>query len=130
MPRMAPSFVRPTIRQMEGYVPGEQPALGERVVKLNTNENPFSPSERVLQAIRMIEAEQLRRYPNPTADSFREAAAKVLGITPEMILAGNGSDEILTMATRTFLGHGETLAAPSPTYSLYPVLAQLQDAKF
>jgi histidinol-phosphate aminotransferase len=127
---MVPSFVRPTIRQMDGYTPGEQPAFGERVVKLNTNENPFKPSDKVMQAIREIEAEMLRRYPNPLADGFRCAAAKVLGITPDMIIAGNGSDDILTIATRTFLSHGDTLAAPEPTYSLYPVLAQLQDVKY
>src|SRR3954466_623947 len=79
--RMAsPKFVRPTVRQMEGYTPGEQPAPGERIVKLNTNENPFPPSPKVLQAIQEIEPEMLRRYPNPTADKFRAAAAKVLGV--------------------------------------------------
>jgi len=127
---MAPTFVRPAVRQMEGYTPGEQPAFGERVVKLNTNENPFKPSDKVIQAIREVEPEMLRRYPNPNADSFRAAASKVLGVTPGMILAGNGSDDILTIATRTFLAHGEILAAPDPTYSLYPILAQLQEAKF
>jgi histidinol-phosphate aminotransferase len=126
---MAPSFVRSAVRQIEGYTPGEQPGLGERVVKLNTNENPFKPSDKVLQVIREVEAEMLRRYPNPHADGFRNAAAKVLGVTPNMILAGNGSDDILTIATRTFLSHGDTLATPDPTYSLYPVLAQLQEAK-
>lgn len=130
MRRMAPTFVRPAVRQMEGYTPGEQPAFGERVVKLNTNENPFKPSDKVIQAIREVEPEMLRRYPNPNADTFRAAAAKVLGITPNMILAGNGSDDILTIATRTFLAHGEILAAPDPTYSLYPILAQLQEARF
>jgi histidinol-phosphate aminotransferase len=127
---MAPSFVRPSVRQMDGYTPGEQPAFGERVVKLNTNENPFKPSDKVLAAIREVEAEMLRRYPSPMADGFRAAAAKVHGVTPSMILAGNGSDDILTIATRTFLNPGDTLAAPEPTYSLYPILAQLQDAKF
>jgi histidinol-phosphate aminotransferase len=115
---------------MDGYTPGEQPAFGERVVKLNTNENPFKPSDKVLAAIREVEAEMLRRYPSPMADGFRAAAAKVHGVTPSMILAGNGSDDILTIATRTFLNPGDTLAAPEPTYSLYPILAQLQDAKF
>jgi histidinol-phosphate aminotransferase len=71
----------------------------------------------------------LRRYPNPTADHFRNAAAKVLGLTPDMLMAGNGSDDILTIATRTALSPGDTLAYPDPTYSLYPVLARLQDAK-
>jgi histidinol-phosphate aminotransferase len=126
---MAPKFVRSTVRQMDGYTPGEQPSPGQRVVKLNTNENPFPPSPRVMQAIREIEPEMLRRYPNPTADRFREAAAKVLGIEKNMILAGNGSDDILTIATRTFVPPQGTLAFPDPTYSLYPVLARLEDAK-
>jgi histidinol-phosphate aminotransferase len=126
---MAPSFVRPTVRGMEGYTPGEQPGAGARVVKLNTNENPFPPSPRVMQAIREIEAESLRRYPNPTADVFRAAAAKLHDLTPDMIIAGNGSDDILTIATRTFIPPGGTLAFAEPTYSLYPVLAQLEDAK-
>src|SRR6478672_10622532 len=126
---MAPRFVRPNVREMHGYTPGEQPALGERVVKLNTNENPFAPSPKVIQAIQNIEPELLRRYPNPTADAFREAAAALLDVKPDMILAGNGSDDILTIATRTFVPPGGTLAYPDPTYSLYPVLAKLEDAK-
>jgi histidinol-phosphate aminotransferase len=113
---------------MDGYVPGEQPAPGERIIKLNTNENPFPPSPRVMQAIREMEPELLRRYPNPVADTFCAAAAKVLGVSADMILAGNGSDDILTIATRTFVPAGGKLAYPDPTYSLYPVLARLQDA--
>ena len=108
---------------MEGYTPGEQPLPGERVVKLNTNENPFPPSPRVMQAVREMEAEALRRYPSSTAQAFREMAARVHGLTPDMILAGNGSDEILTIATRTFVPPGGTLVSPEPSYSLYPVLA-------
>ena len=127
--RMAPSFVRVTVRDMDGYTPGEQPGVGERVVKLNTNENPYPPSPAVVRAIQEIEPEMLRRYPNPTADVFRHAAAKVLGVTHDMILAGNGSDDILTIATRTFCSPGDALAYPDPTYSLYSVLAKLQDAK-
>jgi histidinol-phosphate aminotransferase len=108
---------------MAPYVPGEQPAPGERVIKLNTNENPFPPSPRVLDAIRNVDGEQLRRYPSPKADAFRATAAAVHGVSADMILAGNGSDEILAIAVRTFLGPGDTLAYPDPTYSLYPVLA-------
>lgn len=126
---MALSFVRSNIRAMHGYTPGEQPSVGERVVKLNTNENPFAPSPKVMQAIREIEPEHLRRYPNPTADAFRDAAAKLWGVSREMILAGNGSDDILTIATRTFIPPGGTLAYPHPTYSLYKVLAGIEDAK-
>ena len=126
---MAPPFVRPVVREMDGYTPGEQPGPGERVVKLNTNENPFPPSPQVMQAIRSIEAEVLRRYPNPTADIFRTAAAQVLDLTPDMILPGNGSDDILAVALLTFLSPGDTLAFPNPTYSLYPVLAELDEVK-
>jgi histidinol-phosphate aminotransferase len=114
---------------MEGYTPGEQPGAGERVVKLNTNENPFPPSPRVMQAIREIEAELLRRYPSPTADSFRAAAAEVLNVSPDMIIAANGSDDILSIAVLTFTGPGDVLAYPDPTYSLYPVLADLDEVK-
>ena len=126
---MAPSFVRANVRAMQGYTPGEQPSLGERVVKLNTNENPFPPSERVMKAIREVESELLRRYPNPSGEMFRSAAAKLFGLSADMILCGNGSDDILTIATRTFVPPGGTLAFPDPTYSLYPVLAQLEAAK-
>ena len=128
MSDMAPSFVRANVRAMRGYTPGEQPGPGERVVKLNTNENPFPPSERVMKAIREIEPEHLRRYPNPTADQFRNAACRLLGVSRDMILCGNGSDEILTIATRTFIPPAGTLAFPNPTYSLYPVLAKLETA--
>jgi histidinol-phosphate aminotransferase len=114
---------------MEGYTPGEQPGAGERVVKLNTNENPFPPSPKVIQAIREVEAESLRRYPNPTADSFRAAAADVLDVSPDMIIAGNGSDDILAVAVLTFTGPGDLLAYPDPTYSLYPVIADLDEVK-
>jgi histidinol-phosphate aminotransferase len=114
---------------MTAYTPGEQPGPGERVIKLNTNENPFPPSPRVMEAIRALDGEQLRRYPNPMADGFRAVAAQVHGVTPDMILAGNGSDEILAMVVRTFLGPGEVLAYPHPTYSLYPVLAEMSEVK-
>ena len=125
-----PDFVRPNVRAMHGYAPGEQPTSGERVVKLNTNENPYPPSPRVADAIRSVDPEALRRYPDPTATKFREAAAEVLGVTPDMILCGNGSDDVLTILTRTFVPPGGTLAAPSPTYSLYPVLAAIESARF
>jgi histidinol-phosphate aminotransferase len=127
---MAPPFVRTNVRDIQGYTPGEQPAVGERVVKLNTNENPFEPSPKVMKAIQQIEPEMLRRYPSPSAEKFRHAAARVLGVTPDMIIAGNGSDDLLTIATRTFVPPGGTLASPDPSYSLYPVLAQLEGASY
>src|SRR4051812_32524323 len=103
---MASPFVRANVREMQGYTPGEQPSAGERVVKLNTNENPFDPSPKGMRAIQQVEPEMPRRSPPPLADRFRHAAAKVHGVTPDMILAGNGSDEILTIATRTFVAPG------------------------
>jgi histidinol-phosphate aminotransferase len=126
---MTRPLVRDTIRALDGYTPGEQPAPGARVVKLNTNENPYPPSPRVLEAVRAVPPHALQRYPSPMADEFRAAASRVLGVPHDAILAGNGSDDILTIATRTFLAPGDVLAYPEPTYSLYPVLARLQDAR-
>jgi histidinol-phosphate aminotransferase len=120
---------RPNIERMTGYVPGEQPAPGERVIKLNTNENPCPPSPRVMEAIRAFDPEGLRRYPNATADAFRDQAAKLHGVGRDQIIAGNGSDEILAMLVRAFVGPGQAIAWPDPTYSLYPVLADIQDAR-
>src|SRR5579862_3949626 len=125
----SPGFIRQTIREMDGYTPGEQPADNARVVKLNTNENPFPPSERVMQAVAGISSENLRRYPNPTADAFRDAAAKLHGVSRQQIIAGNGSDDILSIAMGTFLPPGGTLAFPEPTYSLYPVMAAIGECK-
>ncbi len=114
---------------MEGYTPGEQPGPGQRVVKLNTNENPYPPSPRVMAALRDAEPELLRRYPSPTADEFRAAAAKLWGYDVDHFIAGNGSDDILTILTRAYLPPGGVMAFPEPTYSLYPVLAQIEDAR-
>lgn len=125
-----PTFVRANIRAMSGYAPGEQPEPGQRVIKLNTNENPYPPSPRVLEAIREIDAETLRRYPQPQADAFRASAAKLWDVDAEMILAGNGGHDVLTIATRCFVPAGGVIASPAPSYSLYPVLAQLEDATF
>jgi histidinol-phosphate aminotransferase len=125
----APPRPRPVVESMTAYTPGEQPGPGERVIKLNTNENPFPPSPRVMEAIRALDGEALRRYPNPMADGFRAVAARVHGLSPDMILAGNGSDEILAMLMRAFVGPGDVLAYPHPTYSLYPVLAEMSEVK-
>src|SRR4051794_30732383 len=116
---MAPALVRSTVASMDGYTPGEQPAMGERVVKLNTNENPYPPSPKVIAAIREVEGELLRRYPHPTADAFRDVAARKWGVSRDQIICGNGSDDILTIATRTFVPPGGTIAHPDPSYTLY-----------
>ena len=126
---LPPTFARASVTAMHGYTPGEQPGLGVRVVKLNTNELPFPPSPKVIDAIREIDSESLRRYPDPTAASFRAAAAKVLGVQSDMLIAGNGSDDILTIATRTFVPPGGLIASCEPSYSLYPVLSAIQEAR-
>ncbi len=121
------SYVRPEIEAMTGYIPGEQPRQGQ-VVKLNTNENPYPASPSVAQAIREVLDRGLTRYPDAMGQPFREAAAEVLGVKPDWILCGNGSDDILTIVTRTFVGAGQSLRLPYPSYILYKTLAQLQGA--
>ncbi len=123
------SYFRENIERMVGYVPGEQPTDPE-VVKLNTNENPYGPSELVMAALGNMSGEQLRRYPEPTAVMFRETAGEVLGFSPEQIICGNGSDELLTMAVRAFVGEQGLIAYPVPTYSLYRTLAHIENAGF
>jgi histidinol-phosphate aminotransferase len=122
--------VQTVIRNMEGYVPGEQPKSSERVIKLNTNENPYPPPESVLRAIRARVDENLRRYPDPSSSPVRHAAARAYGFNPEQILVGNGSDDLLNIITRTFTAPGRTMAVPYPTYSLYSTMAAIQNARF
>lgn len=122
-------YFRPEILAMSGYVPGEQPRHGEAVVKLNTNENPYPASPAVAEAIRAALDRGLGRYPHPMGQPFREAAAAVLGVPPDWILCGNGSDDILTIATRAFVGAGQLLRLPYPSYVLYKTLAELQGAR-
>ncbi|MCA9207812.1 MAG: histidinol-phosphate transaminase [Planctomycetales bacterium] len=121
------SYVRPAIEAMSGYVPGEQPQAG-KFIKLNTNENPYPPSPKVIQAIQAATNESLLRYPDPMATAFRIKAAEVLGVRPDWILCGNGSDDILTICTRAFVGEGQCLRLPYPSYVLYTTLARLQNA--
>jgi histidinol-phosphate aminotransferase len=121
---------RPEILEMSPYVPGEQPSAGARVVKLNTNEAAFPPSDATLAAVRSVAVEQLRLYPNPTSADLREAVAVRHRLTPDHVLIGNGSDDVLTILIRTFIPPGGKLVAPWPTYSLYPTLCQIQGARF
>ncbi len=122
--------VRPTIRAMKGYTPGEQPRDGRPIVKLNTNENPYPPPPVVLEAIAAAVSARLRLYPEPSARPVREAAARAYGVDADGVLVGNGSDDLLTIVMRTFLDPGQCAAAPDPTYSLYQTLAELQGASF
>jgi histidinol-phosphate aminotransferase len=123
-----PPFLRPEIRDLAGYVPGEQPR-DRRYIKLNTNENPYPPSPRVLEAIRKAVTPDLRRYPDPAATELRAAAGRVYGFPPEFILAGNGSDELLAIILRACAGPGDRVVYPTPTYSLYETLVAIQGAK-
>lgn len=122
------SFFRPAVDVLQPYVPGRQPAAGARVVKLNTNENPYPPSPRALAALRAIEGDELRRYPSPTSREFRTAVADTLGVDPAWVLAGNGSDDLLTMLVRAVAGPGRPVVCPVPTYVLYRTLAGIQEA--
>ncbi len=121
------SFFRPEIEAMSGYVPGEQPQDGA-FIKLNTNENPYPPSPAVASAIEEA-AQRLRKYPDPMAGEFRRRAAELLGVGPDWILCGNGSDDILTIVTRALVGQGQLLRLPYPSYILYKTLAELQGAR-
>ncbi|MBL8828078.1 MAG: histidinol-phosphate transaminase [Planctomycetaceae bacterium] len=121
------SYFRPHIDSLAGYTPGEQPQAG-KFIKLNTNENPYPPSPNVKQAILAVLDRGLEKYPDPMANSFRIRAAQVLGVEPEWILCGNGSDEILTILTRAFVGEGDRLRLPYPSYILYRTLAEIQGA--
>jgi histidinol-phosphate aminotransferase len=120
---------RPSIKKMDPYTPGEQPGPRERLIKLNTNENPYPPSPRVRRAVGQAANATLRLYPAPRADEFIACAAKLYKVPSEMILAGNGSDELLAMLFRATLDRGDTVAYPTPTYSLYDTLAAVQEAK-
>jgi histidinol-phosphate aminotransferase len=120
---------REAIEQMAPYTPGEQPRPSQRVIKLNTNENPYPPSPRVQAAIVRAVGESLRLYPPPRADELVSAAARVYGISGKMILAGNGSDELLAMLFRAALARGDKVAYALPTYSLYDTLAGIQEAR-
>jgi histidinol-phosphate aminotransferase len=119
-------FVRPNIARMAGYMPGEQPQSGG-FIKLNTNENPYPPSPRVKSALVEAISDRLRLYPDPMATEFRKVAARLHGVEPDMVLAGNGSDDLLTILTRALVGPGDQAAFLSPSYLLYSTLIALQD---
>jgi histidinol-phosphate aminotransferase len=134
-------FIRPLVHALHAYVPGEQPKI-KGLIKLNTNENPYPPSSRVLAAVKAAVDGRLRLYPNPTAQRLRDKLAKLHGCRPENILVGNGSDEVLALAVRGLVEPGQNSAFKfknsrpakavvqyfTPSYSLYPVLAEIHGA--
>jgi histidinol-phosphate aminotransferase len=139
------SLVRPLVRRVRAYVPGEQPQV-EGLIKLNTNENPYPPSPKVLAAVKAAVDGRLRLYPSPTAERLREKLARWHGCAPENLIVGNGADELLALATRAFVEpvparppvstwsnsparSRATVQFFTPSYSLYPVLADIHGAR-
>jgi histidinol-phosphate aminotransferase len=133
------SLVRPLLRELHGYVPGEQPKI-KGLIKLNTNENPYPPSPKVIATVKAAVDGRLRLYPNPTAQLLREKLAKLHQCRPENLIIGNGSDEVLALATRAFVEpksnsrngrtkSAETIQYFTPSYSLYPVLAAIHGTR-
>jgi histidinol-phosphate aminotransferase len=120
--------VRPRIRSLTGYAPGEQPPAGSRLIKLNTNENPYPASPEVARAVEES-ITRLHLYPEPLSDGLRRAAAERYGVRPERVLVGNGSDEILALCFKACAGPGDRVAYPVPTYSLYRTLAELSECE-
>ena len=117
------------VRKLEAYVPGEQPRA-RRVVKLNTNENPYPPSPKCAEVLRRFDLDRLRRYPDPVFADLRAELAKLNGAEPENVFVGNGSDEYLSIAARAFVEDDETIGSLDPSYSLYKTLAAIRNVKW
>jgi histidinol-phosphate aminotransferase len=117
------------VHDLTPYVPGEQPKLAN-LVKLNTNENPYGPSPKVLDALRAEVADTLRLYPDPNADRLKQAIADNFGLQPAQVFVGNGSDEVLAHAFQALLKHDRPILFPDITYSFYPVYCGLYDIEY
>ena len=118
-----------TVKRLTPYVPGEQPKL-TKLVKLNTNENPYGPSPKVIAALEAEAADSLRLYPDPNSDRLRSAVAAYHGVAPDHVFVGNGSDEVLAHAFQALLKHEQPILFPDITYSFYPVYCGLYDIGF
>jgi histidinol-phosphate aminotransferase len=124
-------FLRPSIASMQGYVPGFQPDDVASWIKLNTNENPYPPSPRVVAAILAelgSDGASLRTYPSASSQKLREAAGELYGFDPSWIIMANGSDEVLNNLIRACAGQGQDVGFVHPSYSYYATLAEIQDA--
>ena len=117
-------FFTPSLSALEPYTPGEQPQE-KTYIKLNTNESPFAPSPRVLEAVNRAEVENLRLYSDPASAALCRAIADRFGLAPENVVCGNGSDELLSFAIRAFCDAGRALACPDITYGFYKVWCRL-----
>ncbi len=115
------NFERKNIQAMAGYVSGEQPETAD-VIKLNTNENPYSPGPAVAKALAALQVENIRRYPPPTAMALRQSLAQLHKLDTDNILVTNGGDELLRLLLATFLDTDECVGVAAPSYSLYDVL--------
>jgi len=122
------SLIRACVKKMSAYVPGEQPT-DLKVIKLNTNENPYPPSPAVLRALKRVNGDNLRRYPDPECKTLRSVIAKVHHCSPDQVFVGNGSDEILALCSRAFVEDNGQICFFEPSYSLYPVLARIRNVK-
>ncbi len=114
-----------SVRTLAAYIPGEQPK-SKRVIKLNTNENPYPPSPKCAQVLKSFDLDLLRRYPDPNFLKLREEIAKQSGAQVAQIFVGNGSDEILNLAARAFVEDSEAIGSLDPSYSLYKTLADIR----
>ena len=114
------------VRKLEGYVPGEQPK-SKKVVKLNTNENPYPPSPKCAAVLKDSDLEYLRKYPDPDCTELKAALAKLNHTTPDRIFVGNGSDEILALCAKAFVEDDESIGSLDPSYSLYKTLAAIRN---
>ena len=121
-------YFRDNIAEMQPYVPGEQPRDGD-YIKLNTNENPYPPAPRVIDDIKAACGEDLRLYPDPDALIVREKLSHVFDVDRSQIMLGNGSDELLNIILRSFVGDGQQVHCPTPTYAYYKKLVQIQNAQ-
>ncbi len=121
-------LIRKSVQAMSGYVPGEQPK-GEGVIKLNTNENPYLPSPDVQDILSMIDISVLSRYPDPVCIELRKVIAELHGCAVENVFVGNGSDEVLALCIRAFVERDGSVGYFDPSYSLYPVLADIEDVE-
>ena len=124
------SYFRPAIDAMTGYVPGEQPKSGVKVIKLNTNENPYPPSPKAIAVLQNINSDSLRRYPDPFACEFCQAVSDVLDVPADWVIVGNGSDDVLNILIRACAeGRDRKVVYPMPTYVLYRTLSAMQPAE-
>ena len=117
-------FWSPVVSRLTPYIPGEQPRL-RNLVKLNTNENPYGPSPKVLAAIQAELSDALRLYPDPNAERLKQAIADYYNVSTTQVFVGNGSDEVLAHTFRALLTHSAPVLFPDVTYSFYPVYCGL-----